>query len=104
MSYAWIIDTDHLYDPNDDVFVNEAGTIGPRIATNADTNRLAAGEGWHFKIYDDDGILYYTGRLVVSGNTTRDDETAMFGPLVDFGQPNAGAVDIRWAWDHWHSA
>lgn len=101
--YAWTIDTDHLYDPMDDM-PDEAGTTGPRAATSADLARLADGEGWVFRMYDDDGILYYSGRLVVSGDTTREDEEAMFGPLQDFGTPNAGAVTIRWAWDGWKAA
>lgn len=68
-----------------------------------DPNYLPA-EGWAFRMYDGDGELYYSGRLVVSGEATRDDEEAMFGPLQDYGTPNAGAVDIRWAWDGWKSA
>ena len=104
MAYAWVIDTDHLHDPTDGYIPNQAGTTGPRNTSEADLARLARGEGWAFRMYDDDGILYYSGRLVVSGKTTREDEDAMFGPLQDFGTPNAGAVDIRWAWDGWRSA
>ena len=87
--YAWIITKDHLGD-------NEEGTTGPRAATEEDLARLKAGEGNTFRMYDDDGELYYTGRLVVSGDLTYDDEEACFGPLDDYGTPNAGCTSIRW--------
>lgn len=102
MGYAWIIDTDHLFEPGDSGATDEAGTSGPSDASDSDMARLDAGEGFHFRMYDDDRILYYSGRLVVSGDTTR--EEVMFAPLDDFGKPNAGATDIRWAWDRWRSA
>jgi hypothetical protein len=78
----WTITKDHIYGGQD------VGTIGPRIAT------LSAGEiikeGYHFKLYDDDGNLYYEGY-----STTNDDESA-FGPLWDFGMPNAGCTGIKY--------
>ena len=43
-----------------------------------------------FKMFDADGELYYEG--------WSDDCTTekAFGPLDDFGRPNAGAIDIRY--------
>lgn len=41
-----------------------------------------------FRIYDDDGTLYYEG--VILGDYSG------FEPLDDFGRPNAGAVDIAY--------
>lgn len=92
--YAWIITEDTM---PDDEGRTDVGTTGPRTASAEDLARLEAGEGNTFKLYDDDGIHYYTGRLVVSGDRTYDDEEACFGPLDDFGTPNAGATEIRWA-------
>jgi hypothetical protein len=43
-----------------------------------------------FEIYDDDGILYYTGF-----SSDHDSEDA-FAPLDDFAQPNDGATEIRY--------
>lgn len=40
-----------------------------------------------FRLYDDDGNLYYEGRS---------DDSSSFDPLDDYGMPNAGAVDIRY--------
>lgn len=91
--YAWIITHDHLVDVGEN---GDVGTIGPANATEADKVRLRAGEGDVFNMRDDDGELYYSGRLVVSGNTTHDDQVACFGPLDDFGMPNAGCTTIRW--------
>lgn len=89
--YAWIITTDHTEDDEGD-----AGVIGPRTATDEDIARLQAGEGDTFRMYDDDGELYYTGRLVVSGDTDHSDEEACVAPLRDYGTPNAGAILIKW--------
>lgn len=40
-----------------------------------------------FRMYDDDGILYYEGRA---------DEDTSFEPLDDFGMPNAGCTYIKY--------
>ena len=40
-----------------------------------------------FRMYDDDGILYYEG---ISTNDSS------FGPLDDYGMPNAGCTEIRY--------
>lgn len=91
--YAWIITEDHLAEHNSD---SEVGVHGPRDVSDENVARLLKGEGDTFRMYDDDDELYYTGRLVVSGNLTHDDEVACFGPLDDFGMPNAGCTSIRW--------
>lgn len=40
-----------------------------------------------FRMYDDDGMLYYEGKA---------DEDASFEPLDDFGMPNAGCTYIKY--------
>lgn len=93
-AYAWIIDRDHLADPHDDDWPGDAGTCGPRDAPAAYLEALRADHeaGAAFRMYDDDGELYYSGRrLPVYG-----DEEADFGPLEDFGAPNAGATEIHY--------
>ena len=81
-NYAWVITTDHL----DNMPANVAG---PRDATE-DQIAMAREKGTRFKIYDDDGILYYSGRYwEPSGDID-------FGPLDDYGAPNAGATEIRY--------
>jgi hypothetical protein len=91
--YAWVIDTDHLYDPTiDDPEWDRAGTMGPRDITDEQEKALDSGKGYVFKMYDDDKEKYYTGRIVAD----KMDEEACYGPLGDFGMPNAGAVEIRY--------
>lgn len=110
MSYAWIIDRDHLFEPKDVEWggENEKGTTGPRSAPKEYLRLLLDGvrpgaevpsmDGGgmvtvqEFKMFDDDGKLYYQGRYIGP------DDDDMFGPLDDFGKPNAGAVDIQY-WD-----
>lgn len=105
--YGWIIDTDHLSTPEDptpeDVY--GAGSVGPgRISPEIEA-RLRAGEGEAFKLYDDDGELYYSGRIIGPAENSEDaasDECIEweFAPLSEFGTPNAGATDIR----YWNKA
>ncbi|MCW3111307.1 MAG: hypothetical protein JWQ09_5813 [Segetibacter sp.] len=46
----------------------------------------------HFKMYDDDGIHYYSGYL----KAKYDGSEAAFAPLDDYGMPNAGCTDIKY--------
>lgn len=111
MSYAWIIDKDHLAEPTDapGTNLNAVGVIGPRTAPKAMSAQLSAGKRgknvYTFRMYDDDGELYYTGRLMINDTereTLRDgvtptvSERACYAPLADYGMPNAGAVSITY--------
>lgn len=93
--YAWTIDTDHLYE--DETDRNAVGVTGPSDAPADLLAKLGAGEGYVFKIYDDDNELYYTGRLVFypeeDGHPSNE---AVAGPLDDYGTPNDGATEVRY--------
>lgn len=93
-SYGWIIDVDHLAPLDQDPTVNRAGTVGPRnirpvINARLLANDLAA-DVKQWRVKDDDGELYYSGRYI----GTADDDG--FGPLEDFAQPDAGATTIEY--------
>jgi hypothetical protein len=97
--YAWVITRDHLAE-DDASFDSEAGVSGPgRPPAPPELEaRLAAvraggkDPGVHeFRMYDDDGELYYTG--LFAGDADSEDG---FGPLDDFGRPNAGATEIKY--------
>lgn len=83
----WIIDTDYLADPKKKPPCNDnaVGLMGPRSYTG-DGSDL----GCEFRLKDDDGTVCYEGR-----SDTCDDENA-FGPLDDFGMPNAGCTTIEY--------
>jgi hypothetical protein len=89
--YAWMIDKDHTADPGSRPGTNSnaVGMMGPRGMSDHHMRLLVAGQGAPFRMLDDDGELYYEGRFI--GDI--DDEEA-FGPLDDFGMPNAGATSI----------
>jgi hypothetical protein len=91
---AWIITRDLLTERNgpEDSDESEVGTMGPFGITHDAVRRLQQGEGYKFSMYDDDGIEYYRGRLIF--DDSEDLETAVYGPLGDFGAPNAGCVRI----------
>lgn len=101
--YAWLITKDHLAE-SDKVEVtdpyplleSEVGTMGPEDADEGSLAALGNGHGKTFRMYDDDGILYYTGRMVVTGGNDADFAEYSDAPLRDFGGPNAGAVLIKW--------
>lgn len=83
-SYAWTIDW-----ANPEFLDGEAGIAGPRNMHPTLKKLLThAGEGTEFRMYDDDGIHYYTGRIV--------GDYEGFEPLDDFGMGNAGCTDIRY--------
>jgi len=86
MAYAWFID--HV---EDDIGADEIGTIGPRHADPKLVERLVhEGAGDTFRMTDDDGEVYYVGRIIL------DDNTSGFEPLDDFGMPNAGCTSIEY--------
>lgn len=55
----------------------------------------------HFKLYDDDDELYYSGYL--KGNLAGSEEA--FAPLDNYGEPNAGCTLIKYreADGHYHT-
>jgi len=92
--YGWMITRDAIGDPDHD----DRGACGPGGLDDATERRLNAGEGERFRMFDDDGHLYYEG-LLIGANASG------FEPLDDFGTPNAGCTEIRYpnpktgAWD-----
>lgn len=90
--YAWVILTDHLHESDPTIFTDSgAGTAGPRGATDEQIAAIKAGGGTAFRLKDDDGELYYSGRFLgdsLSGEA--------FAPLDDFGMPNAGCTTIEY--------
>lgn len=105
-TYAWIVDVDHSPDVDapEGTNLNAGGVMGPRNAPVILQARLKAGEGRPWRIYDDDGELYYSGRILFKdeddnkGCVVALPEEA-FGPLNDFGAPNAGATEIHYQHD-----
>ena len=85
-SYAWIIDEDRIGDGTD------AGVSGPRGRCAIPKDKTS---GVRFRMKDDDGEVYYIGRLF--------GEFDGFEPLDDFGTPNAGctSIEMREADGHW---
>jgi len=73
--YGWIITRDTL--PFDDL--GDVGTIGP---SNCKLSVEEIKKGKPFRMYDDDGELYYEG--FIAGDFEG------FEPLDDFGGPNSG--------------
>lgn len=91
-TYAWIITKDHLAE--DGILDSDVGVQGPIGADRMALAKVSDGEGRLFRVYDDDGILYYTGRLF--DTTGEYGEAACYAPLGDFGMPGAGAVVVKY--------
>jgi hypothetical protein len=81
--YLWIIDRDHLSGIGE---YSYEGMTGPTYRRPGLDAQLRRGEGEKFVMRDDDGELYYSGRIV--------GEYTGFEPLDDFGTPSAGATTI----------
>jgi hypothetical protein len=90
-TYAWLITKDHLVEQFPEQGSDE-GLTGPRDITREQEERLKKGEGHAFRMHDDDGELYYSGRLLGD----RDDEIEGFAPLNDYGMPGAGCTTIQY--------
>ena len=73
--YNWAITRDYIDNGA------ETGLTGPRNFTPHTANETA------FRLYDDDGGLYYAGKMW--------GDFEGFEPLDDFGTPNAGCTEIK---------
>lgn len=91
-SYAWIIDTDLLEVPGQ----SNTNLTGPSRAPAAMLHQLETDPdaGDQFRLLDDDGQVYYLGRILGGGLDA--DEDAAFGPLTDFGTPDSGCTSIQY--------
>lgn len=110
MTYAWLITHDHLFGPggefakdNDASDLDSTGVMGPGDAPAKMLEALKAGRGYVFRMYDDDGELYFTGLAVgdeteidASGPVVGVTEEFAYGPLGDFGAGNSGCTRITW--------
>lgn len=95
-NYGWIIDTDHLYNPErPSTDKDDAGRMGPSNITPDVQARLKAGEGRKFRMYDSDQELTYSGRILTPADPEGGGEED-FGPLEDFGKGNASCTEIRY--------
>lgn len=95
--YGWIIDHEHLGDDGEPCAPRPFGPVlGPRDAPDALIDGLKGGYGDRFKLYDDDGNLCLSGRiLTVSGEHAWDEyEHIAFGPLSDYGEGGYGCTEI----------
>lgn len=92
--YVWLVDHDHL--DNKDVSIAGPGT-SVHYVEGESRESLAEKiknhpEAKQFRMYDDDGELYYSGYYVGPGEEE-------FAPLDDFGTPNAGCTEIHYLED-----
>jgi hypothetical protein len=95
--YGWVITKDHLYPEAEEGVYSGPGVMGPwNIAPQVERKLGTPGQRFIFRMYDDDGELYYTGYGAVPDGVEPGDEDFAFGPLDDYGTPNAGAVTIKW--------
>jgi hypothetical protein len=114
--YAWIITKDYMPDTKypEGSNMNAKGVAGPHDASEEQID-WASRHGFDFRLLDDDGEVMYKGRLFVETEfldgvmsavqypeyrgpvcSWAVDEEAGFGPLNDFGTPNAGATEIQY--------
>lgn len=101
---AWIITKDKIADKEAPAGtnLNAKGLIGPSIASERDRKRLLAGEGRKFRMLDDDGEIYYYGRILEHSDCTEEYESGFYGqdsecaPFDNFGRHNAGCTQLEY--------
>jgi hypothetical protein len=90
MAYGWIITADFV----DAGIHSSRGLTGPNGIGGVEMITLAlSAAGRTFCMTDEDGEVYYTGRIYSDNGAGSQDD---FGPLDDFGSPNAGCTEIRY--------
>jgi hypothetical protein len=98
---AWKIDRDLLAEEfGDEPQLAE----GPSDRSESAAHTLnTTNLGYRFRLLDDDGEVYYIGRTMfrtvkngVQTTPTNAEAEEVFGPLWDFGEPNAGCTEIQY--------
>jgi hypothetical protein len=74
----WII----LKDRISDVAAGERSAVGVRSCNHKEGAKLP----YRFRLLDDDGEVYYEGRM----------SELDFDPLDDYGMPNAGCTELQY--------
>jgi hypothetical protein len=103
-TYAWIIDTEYIDDSGDTLPLGKGqpfNVAGPSDANEVQLAHLRKGGGSAFRMYDDDGQLNLSGRIIVEdgGFVIKPwdaDEFAAFGPLNDYGMGGYGCTELRY--------
>lgn len=93
--YAWKITRDRTqewFDSGDFDDLDRTGVTGPSMLSGHLLVDLDQGRGAEFRMSDDDGHIYFEGRIVGDYDG--------FEPLVDFGMPDAGCTTIEYQNDH----
>lgn len=106
----WIITKDHMAGVIKDTKFSQAGTLSVRPEYEDSTDYFRSVEnmgfpnmrlawkdlekeikrkGTHFKIYDDDGELYFSGY-------STEDSLNLMAPLYDWATPQYGATTIKY--------
>lgn len=90
MNYGWVITKDELFEPSDEQYgiTSKKGVMGPQNIPPTIERRLRDGEGKLFRMLDDDGEVYYYGRLIHPDGEGIE-------PLDDFGMPDSGCTEIQ---------
>jgi hypothetical protein len=97
MVTQWTITKDHIKEEGEPEgsYQNARTIVGPRNATLSHEEIVAHKDGQKFRLYDDDGNLYYDGVLVDCEDDEDYGDEGIFRPLNEFGTPNAGAVILK---------
>jgi hypothetical protein len=88
--YGWIIDKDRLSNGEG----SRVGIMGPHNLIDSIKAQLESGKGEPFRLLDDDGEIYYEGRIIHHEGYEAPDTG--FEPLDDFGEPDAGCSGIQY--------
>lgn len=93
--YAWRVDKDYIENGTGEQLAigngQDIDVRGPSNASDELLARLSKGEGHPFRLYDDDGGLNLSGRIIYTEEGVVDG----FEPLDDYGEGGYGCTEIR---------
>jgi len=87
----WAVTRDHL--ENKDVFVWNGRESKEEIE-----RALKSSNAMKFRMFDDDHELYYSGKMISKNGSSPFESEDIFGPLDDYGMPNAGCTQLEVLW------
>ena len=93
---VWRITKDYLYDQgHDEDEKSGVGQSNSRDPGKIDAIKKSKGKVKPFRLYDDDGELYYAGEMAMTDGSDPYEAENILSPLDNYGMPNAGCTEMK---------
>jgi hypothetical protein len=93
---VWRITKDYLYDQgHDEDEKSGVGQSNSRDPGKIDAIKKSKGKVKPFRLYDDDGEVYYAGEMAMTDGSDPYEAENILSPLDNYGMPNAGCTEMK---------